>query len=152
VDLDRLGLGEKIVGVSAILLFIFMFFDWFSASVSGGGTSVSEGANAWNALDNIPIVLVIAIVVALGMVAIKLFEVAWQPPVAASLVAGVLSALSFVLILYRIIDTPGGGGSFGPISVDVSPSFGIFLALIAAAGMTYGCYRVATEEGVIAPR
>ena len=61
-----------------------------------------------------------------------------------------LSALSVILILYRIIDTPGGGGSFGPISVDVSPSFGIFLALIAAAGMTYGSYRVATEEGVIA--
>ena len=150
MDLDRLGLGEKIVGGSAIALFIFMFFDWFEASVSGGGTSVSEGANAWNALDNIPIILVIAIVVALGMVAIKLFDVAWKPPFPASLIAGVLSALSFILILYRIIDTPGGGGSFGPISVDVSPEFGIFLALIAAAGMTYGCYRVATEEGVIA--
>ena len=135
--------------MSAILLFIFMFFDWFSASVSGGGHSISEGANAWNALDNIPIILVIA----LGMVAIKLFEVAWQPPVAASIVVGALSALSFILILYRIIDNPGSGGSFGPISVDVSPSFGIFLALIAAAGMTYGAYRVAaTEEGVIAPR
>jgi hypothetical protein len=152
VDLDRLRLGEKIVGVSAILLFIFMFFDWFSASVSGGGTSVSEGADAWTALDNIPIVLVIAIVVALGMVAIKLFEVAWEPPVAASLVVGALSALSLVLILYRIIDTPGGGGSFGPISVDISPAFGIFLALIAAGGMTYGAYRTATEEGVIAAR
>jgi hypothetical protein len=152
VDLDRLGLGEKIVGASAILLFIFMFFDWFSASVSGGGTSVSEGADAWTALDNIPIVLVIAIVAALGMVAIKLFEVSWEPPVAASLVVAALSALSVVLILYRIIDTPGGGGSFGPISVDVSPAFGIFLALIAAAGMTYGAYRTATEEGVIAAR
>lgn len=150
MDLDRLGLGEKIVGASAILLFIFMFFDWFSASVSGGGTSVSEGANAWNALDNIPIILVLAIVAALAMVAIKLFEVAWQPPVAASLVVGGLSALSVLLILYRIIDTPGGGGSFGPISVDVSPAFGIFLALIAAVGMTYGAYRTATEEGVIA--
>ncbi len=152
MDLDRLGIGEKIVGASAVLLFIFMFFDWFEASVSGGGASVSEGANAWDALDNIPIVLVIAILVALGMVAIKLFEVAWEPPFPPSIVAGVLSALSLILILYRIIDTPGEGGSFGSISVDVSPAFGIFLALIAAAGMTYGCYRVATEEGVIAPR
>jgi hypothetical protein len=29
MDVDKLNTGEKIAGVSAVLLFIFMFFDWF---------------------------------------------------------------------------------------------------------------------------
>ena len=33
--MDRLSTGEKIAGASAVLLFIFMFFSWFS--VEGGG-------------------------------------------------------------------------------------------------------------------
>ncbi len=35
MDLNRLTQGEKIAGVSAILLFIFMFFDWYGVSISG---------------------------------------------------------------------------------------------------------------------
>ena len=33
MDVNRLTQGEKIAGASAVLLFIFMFFDWFSYSV-----------------------------------------------------------------------------------------------------------------------
>ena len=35
MDVDKLNTGEKIAGVSAVLLFIFMFFDWFGVEVSG---------------------------------------------------------------------------------------------------------------------
>ena len=49
MDLDRLSGGED-RRRSAVLLFIFMFFDWFKVEVTGGdGFSVSEGGNAWNA-------------------------------------------------------------------------------------------------------
>ena len=37
MDVDKLNTGEKIAGVSAILLFVFMFFDWFGVEISGGG-------------------------------------------------------------------------------------------------------------------
>ena len=39
--------------MSAVLLFIFMFFDWFGVDVSGGDGlfSVSVGGSAWDALD-----------------------------------------------------------------------------------------------------
>ena len=67
--LDKLSPGEKIAGGSAILLFIFMFFDWFGVEVTGvGGFSGSvpgEGGSAWDALDFIPIILLITIVAAL---------------------------------------------------------------------------------------
>jgi hypothetical protein len=148
MDLDRLSTGEKIAAGSGILLFIFMFFDWFSVEVSGGGGlsgSVGSGS-AWDALEFIPIVLVVTILAALAVAALRLSDSAYEPPVSANLVVVVLGALSVLLILYRIVDTPGGG-SFGGFSVDVSPAFGIFISLIAAAGIAYGGYRAMQEEG-----
>ncbi len=147
MDLDKLSNGEKIAGVSAIVLFIFMFFDWFSVDVSGFGGSASAGGSAWDALDVIPIILVIAILAALGVVVLRLMDSPYEPPISANAIVAVLGAISFLLILFRIIDTPDAG-SFPGVSVDVSPAFGIFVSLIAAAGITYGAYKAMQEEGV----
>jgi hypothetical protein len=150
MDVDKLSTGEKVAGVSAVLLFIFMFFDWFSVEVSGGSgvftASAVAGGNAWDALDFIPIVLVVTILAALGVAALRLTDAAYEPPISANAVVSVLGGLSALLILYRIIDTPGGGSVPG-LSVDVSPAFGIFLSLLAAIGIAYGGYRAMQEEG-----
>lgn len=150
MDLDRLNTGEKIAGVSAILLFIFMFFDWFGVEVSGvGGFSgtVPGGGSAWDALDFIPIILVLAIVAALGLVALRLTDSVYEPPVPASTVVAILGAVSVVLILFRIVDPPSFG-SFGGVSVDATLKVGIFLGLISAAGIAYGGYSAMREEGI----
>jgi uncharacterized membrane protein YhaH (DUF805 family) len=150
MDLDRLSDGEKIAGVSAIALFIFMFFEWFSVDVSTGSGSLSVSASgsgsAWDALDNIPIFLVITIIAALAVVALRLTDADYEPPVSANAVVAVLGIISALLILFRIVDPPGAGSIPG-ISVDVSPAFGIFLSLIAAAGIGYGSYRAMQAEG-----
>jgi hypothetical protein len=149
MDLNKLGIGERIAGVSAALLFIFMFFDWYSVSVSGGGFSSGAlgSGNAWDALDNIPIFLVIVIAIVAAVVVLRLSDSTYEPPFPVSVVVAALGLVSALLILYRIIDTPGGG-SFGGVSVDVSPTVGIFLSLLAAAGITYGGYKAMEEEGV----
>jgi hypothetical protein len=150
VDIGKLSRGEKIAGVSAVALFVFMFFDWFTVSVSGAGGAFSTGAlgagSAWDALDNIPIFLMLTIVAALAVVGLRLSDSTFEPPISANVVVAVLGAISVLLILFRIIDTPGGG-SFAGVSVDVSPTFGIFISLIAAAGITYGGYEAMKEEG-----
>ena len=51
-----------------------------------------------------------------------------------------------LLILFRIVDPPSFG-SFGGVSVDGTVEFGIFLGLIAAAGIAYGGYMAMKEEG-----
>ncbi len=151
MDLDRLSTGEKIAGVSAVLLFVFMFFDWFTAevSVSGGGFagSASAGGSAWDALEVIPIFLVLAIVAGLGVAVIRLSDAVFEPAIPVNAVVAVLGAAAAILILYRIVDPPGGGGSLAGVSVDVSPAVGIFLGLLAAAGIAYGGYRAMDEEG-----
>jgi hypothetical protein len=65
MNLNRRGIGEKIAGISAILLFVFMFFDWFGVKLSNTSNllfaiqSIEPGESAWEALEYIPIVLVI---------------------------------------------------------------------------------------------
>jgi hypothetical protein len=147
MDVEKLNTGEKVAGISAVLLFIFMFFDWFSVEVSGGAFSASgSGGSAWDALEFIPVILVIAIIAALGVAALRLTDSAFEPPVSANAVVAVLGGLSVLLILFRIIDTPDAG-SFPGVSVDVSPAVGIFLGLLAAIGIAYGGYRGMQEEG-----
>lgn len=142
MDVDRLSTGEKIAGVSAILLFVFMFFDWFSVSVGHGLFSASTG-NAWDWLDVIPIILLVAIVAAVGVAVVRLTEADLEPTISMNAVVAILGAVSFLLVLYRIVSPPDSGFS----EVDVSPAFGIFLGLIAAAGIAYGGYRAMQEEG-----
>ena len=147
MDLNKLSQGEKIAGVSSILLFIFMFFDWFYAEVTIGGSGASEGVNAWDALDWIPIWLVITILAALLIVALRLTDSRYEPPVSGNAIVSILGGVSFLLILYRIIDPPGGSASAPGISFDVGPEFWIFVSLVCAAGIAYGAYKAMQEEG-----
>jgi hypothetical protein len=148
MDLNRLTLGEKIAGISAILLFVFMFFDWYGVSISGGGESVSlgGGGNAWDALDFIPILLLIAIIVTIGVLVVEAGDTGVELPVHGAAIVTVAGVISFLLILFRIIDTPTFA-EFGGVSAEGSVKFGIFLALIASAGIGYGGYRTMQEEG-----
>jgi hypothetical protein len=150
MDVNKLNTGEKIAGASAVLLFVFMFFDWFGVEISGEGGTVSfgsgAGGSAWDALDFIPIVLVVTIVVALINVFLRLSDSDYEPPISMNVAVAVLGGLSTLLVLYRIIDPPGFG-TFGGVSVDATLELGIFLGLIAAAGIAYGGYRGMQEEG-----
>jgi hypothetical protein len=146
MNADRLSTGEKIAGASAVLLFIFMFFDWFKVDVSSGDGlfSVSIGGNAWEAFSTIDIILMITIIAAVAVAVIRLADAVVEPPFSINAVVAILGAVSVLLILYRIIDPPGGSDIEG---VDISPAIGAFLGLLAAAGITYGGYRAMQEEG-----
>ena len=149
MDLNRLTQGEKIAGVSAILLFVFMFFDWYGVSISGGGETIDlgGGGNAWDALDFIPILLLIAVIVTIGVLVIEAGDSGVELPVHGAAIITVAGVISFLLILFRIIDTPTFA-EVGGVSAEGSVKFGIFLALIAAAGIGFGGYRTMQEEGM----
>ena len=144
MDVDRLSTGEKIAGASAVLLFIFMFFDWYSVDVEGGLISFDVGS-AWDAFSYTDWFLMLTIIVAVAVAVIRLTDALIEPPVSLNAVAAVLGGISVLLILYRIIDPPGD--TSGVSGVEINPSIGIFLGLIAAAGIAYGGYRAMQEEG-----
>jgi hypothetical protein len=152
MEADRLSTGEKLAAVSALLLFVFMFFDWFGVEVSGvpgfGGEVGGAGGSAWDALDVIPIFLMLAIVAAIGVAIIRLTDADLELPISLNAIVAALGGLAVLLILYRIIDQPGGGGDFSGVEVDVTLKVGIFLAFAAAVGIAYGGYRAMQEEGM----
>jgi len=152
MEADKLSTGEKLSAVSALLLFVFMFFDWFGVEVSGvpgfGGDVSGAGGSAWDALDVIPIFLMLAIVAAIGVAVIRLTDADLELPVSLNAIVAALGGLAVLLILYRIIDQPGGGGDFSGVEVDVTLKVGIFLAFAAAVGIAYGGYRAMQEEGM----
>jgi uncharacterized membrane protein YhaH (DUF805 family) len=149
MDLDKLSMGEKIAAVSAILLFIFMFFlTWFGAEVSGiGGFSAEGGGNAWSTLELIRFVLLVTIIAALAMTGLRLADSDAEPLMPMSVLVTMLGVLSVLLILFRIVDPPTFA-SLGGVSVDATLRVGIFLGLIASAGIAYGGYTTMQEEGI----
>ena len=153
MEVDKLSIGERIAAVSAILLFIFMFFDWFGVEVSGvpgfSGDIAGGSGSAWDALDVIPIFLMLAIVAAIGVAIARLTDADIELPVSLNAIVAALGALAFLLILYRIVDPPGGGGTgLEGVEVDTTLKIGIFLALLSAAGIAYGGYSAMREEGM----
>lgn len=149
MDANRLSTGEKIAGVSAVLLFIFMFIDWFKIEVSGGGGFVggSLGGDAWEWFSYIDLLLLLTVVVAVAVAIIRLTDAIFEPPVSLNAVVAILGGLSVLCVLFRIIDPPGASEQFGGVSVDVGRQIGVFLGLLASAGIAYGGYRAMQEEG-----
>jgi hypothetical protein len=151
MEADRLSTGEKIAAVSAILLFVFMFFDWFGVEISGvpgfSGDVSGSGGSAWDALDVIPIFLMLAIVAAIGVAVIRLTDADIELPVSLNSIVAGLGGFAVLLILFRIIFPPDFG-SFGGVEVDATLKLGIFLGLLASAGIAYGGYSAMREEGM----
>ena len=141
MDTSRLSQGELIAGVSGLALLVVMFLPWYGVDVNVGGFSASESANAWEVFSIIDVLLFVVAAIAVAVAAARLADVA-QPdlPVAAIVTgAGVLAVL---LILYRILDVPGPDiPAIVATNVDFGRRFGLFLGLIAAAGVAYGGYR-----------
>ncbi len=152
LDISRLHRSDRIIGVGAIALFIFMFFfKWlgFSSNTSLGGFSASS--DGWNSFQNSRWIWIITILVALGTVAISAGMLELKSPVQPGVLVAGLGALSTILIIYRIAHHPSGGASSSFGAVHVSYSYGIkigiWLGLVAAAMITYGGYLAMRDEG-----
>jgi hypothetical protein len=146
MHLDRLNTGEKIEGVSAILLFVLMFFHWFGVEyvnnsdllfyVAGSG----PGKSAWEALDYVPIVLMVTIVASLSVVGLRLASANRMSLAWANAVVAILGAVSGLLIVVRIFSPPNFG-IHQLITYEGTVQPPIFVALLAAAGIAFGGYR-----------
>ncbi|HEU4905557.1 MAG TPA: hypothetical protein VFT19_05515 [Solirubrobacterales bacterium] len=151
MDLDRLSKGERISAVSAVLLFVFMFLDWFGVKVENvpgfSGDISGGGGSAWDALDVIPLFLMLALVVAIAVAVIRLLDVDLELSISLNAVVAALGGLAVLLILFRILFPPDFD-SFGGVGVDATLRVGIFLGLLAAAGIAYGGYSAMREEGM----
>ena len=151
MNLGRLSNGERIAGVAAILLLIFMFFHWFGVKAVNMSPllfaiqSVLPGKNAWKALEVIPVVLLITILATLTVAVLRLTDSLRKDSAPVNAVVAILGLASVLLILYRIIDPPVFDVE-PTITIEGAVQFPIFLALAAAAGITVGGLLALREE------
>jgi len=164
MDTSRIGQGQMIAAVAAIVLFVVMFLSWYSVEglsddaqeqaeaaielaeeqgievPSGAQDAVDDAASisAWDAFDLIKIVMLLTIIAAIALAAMTAMGSQVNLPVAMSAIVAGLGILTTLLVLYRVIDPPAEG---------LDRSYGVFLGLLASAGIAYGGWRAMEEEG-----
>ena len=153
MDLTRLGMGEKVAGISGILLILFMFvLSWFGIKVGppilAPGIEVEHLANAWDSYGVTKVVLLVTGVGAVGLALLALFGREGRLLNAASAIVAGLGLASVALIVISIINPPdfvagieGSGRGF-----EQSRQIGVWLGLIAAVGVAAGAYMATHEQ------
>jgi hypothetical protein len=161
LDVNRFSQGQLIAAVSAVLLFIFMFLPWFE--IPGVEATLPEGLpedidlggapgveptsfNAWEAENPLDIFLLLTILVALGGVLLSSSGGGAGMPVPLSLATFLFGALATVMVLYQVFDTPIGLVVDDAGVPDVSNKIGLFLSLLACAGIAVGGYLSMQDE------
>ncbi len=160
-SLARLSIGEKISAVSAILLYVFMSFDWYDIEVINNSNllfylRVAEpGQSAWEALDVIAVVLLLTIVSALAVAVLRSLDAIHRPLIPVNAVVASLGSVSALLILFRIVDPPNFGSEEitqfkGAVFLlfEGSVQLPMFLGLLAAGGIAFGGCLAMREEGL----
>jgi hypothetical protein len=150
VDTSKLSLGEQIAAVSGIVLLIVLFLPWYGVDVSTpiANVSASDSATAWQAFDFVDILLFLIALVAIAVPVARMTDsLPGDVPGATLIVAA--GGLGVLLVLWRIIDLPTPDiSSIGSVKVDFSRKIGVFLGLIATAGVAYGGWRAMEESPV----
>jgi hypothetical protein len=132
---------------SGLVLFLSLFLEWYNISAKTAFVNASQGASGWEALGFIDILLFVIAAVAVAIGITKALNVLPRTlPASPGLILLGLGGLALLLVLFRLISIPDEGAGDIP-GIDVGRSFGIFVALLAAAGVTLGGWLSWNEEG-----
>jgi hypothetical protein len=140
-----------IAGGAGILLILSLFLEWYNVSAKTAFVDASQGVSGWEALGFIDILLFLIGAIAVAIAITKALNVLpKQLPASPGLILLGLGGLALLLVLFRLLSIPDNGAGSIP-GVDVGRSFGVFVALLAAAGVTVGGWLSWNEEGKPSP-
>ena len=126
MDLRTLSLGERIAAVSGVALFGLMFASWL------------ENESAWQLFDIVDVLLA---VLALATVALPLAKAMGREPGSPASMSAILTRIGIVTLTITATFLIEGD--------DLDREVGIFLAVLASAGILYGAI---TTPALEAPR
>lgn len=151
MDVNRFSQGQLIAAASAVLLLIFMFLPWFEIpgveatlpeglpeeiDLSGTPGIESESLNAWEGENPLDIFLLLTAIVALAGVLLASSGGGGASPVPLAMATFLLGAVGTLMVLYQVFDVPN----------DLDRKIGLFLGLIAIAGIAVGGYLSMQDE------
>lgn len=153
MDLSKFSKAELIVAVGAIVLLVSaLFLPWYGVSVStviGGGSATWS---LWSASQGIAILVLIACVVAVGVIVLRALEVfdLSEQGVPESLVVLIAAAVAGLLVIFRVASLPGDLGAVGlfgaAAGVSAGRSWGLWIGLIGAVVFVVGAFMKFQEE------
>lgn len=127
MDLRRLRLGEWIALAGGVLLVVSLFMPWYD-DVSG-----------FRALSIIDVLLVLVAAVGIALAVLQATQTTPALPVAFGVLSVVTGAIGVLLVVFRLIDSPGDVGG---------PTSGAWLGLVAAVAIIAGGWRAIANEHV----
>jgi hypothetical protein len=132
VDLRRLRAGEWIAGLSGAALAVILFLPWYGAD----GTSAT--ANAWEAFAVNDVILMLVALFAVGLWTVTATQRTTAVPNAFASLTALLGLIATILVVVRLVSTPGAGG--------VTREYGAWLGLAACIGIVLGAQRAMADE------
>ncbi|MBI4934340.1 MAG: hypothetical protein HY828_10705, partial [Actinobacteria bacterium] len=139
MDLSKISKGGQIFAGAGLVFFIATLLPWYSVEVAG----FSDSANAWGDIGflwgSLWALLIIAGVVILVLPAFGV-KAPSIPPIAYMAIGALATVFTLLKLLIGEDDAP----EFG---VSVDASFGLYLAIIAAAGCAFGGFMMFKESG-----
>jgi len=143
LDTSKISFGEMIAGVGGLLLFLFMFLKWYG--VEADGVELVAG-NAWESFSFIDLLLFLAAAIAVAVAALRAAGKLPALPIPAGQIVAIAGAVAVVLVLFRLILTPGGGEEVAGVEFDITRKLGVFLGLLASAAIAFGGYTAMNER------
>ena len=138
VDLNKLTIGDRVVGISAIVFLIAMFLPWYGLS-DEFDVDASRNGFDYFFFGWIPLLLALAM---LAQILVSRFTTTEMPKVG-SLTWGqihlILGGLAALLVLLRLLITDNVE-AFGVDLGDLDRKFGLFIAMLAALGLVAGAF------------
>jgi hypothetical protein len=149
MDLSRLRRGEVIAALSAVALFVVLFFSWYGLDSNIAGplgeavikrSGVDTTTSGWQSFEILDVFLVLVILAAIGLALLTAARVSVAFPVAASVITTTLGLLATIFVLYRIVNQPGDNSVIGV-------KLGAWLGLLCCLGIMIGGYLAMRDEG-----
>jgi hypothetical protein len=148
MDFSKLRTGDLIAAVCGVLLLIVMFFAWYGGE---GAEAGAETWNAWEAFGFIDLLLFLTAMIAIGAAVLAASGRSIALPIAASVIVTILGIVVTLLVLYRLINEPGGVTVFGTeINIPdklIDIKIGAYLGFLLCIGIAVGGFLSMAEEG-----
>ena len=145
MDLSKVSKGGQIFAGAGIVFLIASFLPWYSVEFGGfeGIGSVSNSVNAWGDIGFLWGSLWALLLLA-GAVLLILPAFGVQAPKVPAVAFLAVAALATIFTLLKLLI---GEDDAPDLGITIDASFGLYLAIIAAAAATFGAFTMFKESG-----
>lgn len=137
MDLSKLSMSDKLIGVGAIISVIATFLPWYGWSTSDflGVSGASMSASLWDTSGGMAFIILAAGLVAIAVIVLRMMEIfdLSDQGVPEGIAMLAVSGLAALFTLIRLLSIPGGAGIIG-----VGRSWGLWVGVIGAAVFVAG--------------